>query len=182
MRKIVLLIILLVIVILAIWFFNIPQKIGLAKAPEEKLLSATPDRAAAAAMMADIEAAGADTSGLDLYVFPMQAEEEGDEAGNYAVAILDASEGFDIKNFSGAALTDYLEKLAEADSQGDYDIERVAIAYRGEDGEMLMTFTAPTEAILNFADGATSQEQFLENLEGEVNFVEIAGILAGEVR
>jgi len=63
-------------------------------------------------------------------------------------------------------------------SAGDYDIERIAIAYRDENSESLLTLTAPTETIIKFTDGSIDREEFLEEMEGQVNFVELAKKIA----
>ncbi|MFC1940251.1 hypothetical protein ACFLXO_06165, partial [Chloroflexota bacterium] len=177
-RLLTLVILLVILVIVASVFFNLPQRIGLVETPTEKLLSATPDREAAVAMMADLQATGADTRGMEIYIFPVKSTEDTPSNENVAVAILDASQGFDFRNFSEADLMDYLNSLSSVGESGDYNIKRVAISYQYENGEPLMTLTAPTEIILKFANGTISREQFLEEMEGEVNFVEVAKKIA----
>ena len=44
-----------IVIIVGFVFFNLPQRIGLVKTPTEKLLSVTPDREAATAIMADLQ-------------------------------------------------------------------------------------------------------------------------------
>ncbi|MFC1920254.1 hypothetical protein ACFLYQ_00840 [Chloroflexota bacterium] len=180
MRKkhIVLIVVLAVIVILAIWFFNIPQRIGLVQTPTEKLISATPDREAAAAMMADLKVAGANTAGMELYIFPVIGTEDNPSDDNVAVVIIDAGKGFDFRNFSEQDLMNYMNKLSSVGQSGEYNIERVAISYADESGDSLITLTASTETILKFANGTATKEQFLEEMEGEVNLAEVAKKIA----
>jgi hypothetical protein len=124
-------------------------------------------------MISDLQAAKADTRGMDIYIFPVIGAEGEPSDDNVAVAVLNASEGFDFANFNSAELTGYLEKLAEVGESGDYNIERVAIAYLDENGESLITLTAPAETILKFSSGAITREQFLQETEGQVDFGEV---------
>jgi len=65
---------------------------------------------------------------------------------------------------------------------GKHNIDRVAVDYRNEKGESLITLTSSSETIQKYKDGSISREAMLQELEGQVNFVEIAKILAEEVR
>ena len=180
MRKklIILVIVLVIIIIIGIIFFNLPQRIGLVKSPAEKLLSSTPERKAATEMMEELKTAGVNTKGMDIYVIPYKESNE-----NLAIAVLDGSQGFDIRNFNREdAITEYLQLLAKLDEGGEYGIKRVAVDYRNEEGESLLTLTAPTDIISRYADSSISRKQFLQELEGQVNFVEVAKILAEEAR
>ena len=168
-RLIILLVIIAVIGGLAVWFFNVPQRVGLVKSPTEKLLSATPDREASTALLADLRAAGVNTQGMELYVFPLN-----DSEGSVAAVVLDASAGFDFRSLgSETGVTQHLTPLAKLGQNEEYDIKRVAVAYKDTGGKTLLTLTAPTEIIVKLADGSISLEQFLEDLEGEVNFAEV---------
>ena len=53
-----------IVIIIGVAFFNLPQRIGLTESPAEKLLSATLNRKAATAMMADLQTAGVNTQGM----------------------------------------------------------------------------------------------------------------------
>ncbi|MFC1991936.1 hypothetical protein ACFLVC_04365 [Chloroflexota bacterium] len=177
-RLITLAIVIAILVIVACVFFNLPQRIGVVQSPTEKILSTTPDREATTAMMEDLKSAGINTKGIDIYVIPYKGSDE-----NVAIAVLDASQGFDVRNFSREdAITEYLELLASLDTGGEYNIKRVAVDYKNEEGESLLTLTAPTDIITRYADGSISRQQFLKELEGQVNFVEIAEMMAEEVR
>ncbi|MFC2040332.1 hypothetical protein ACFLTW_04080 [Chloroflexota bacterium] len=167
-------ILLVVCVIIGFAFFNLPQRIGLVKSPTEKLFSSTPDREAAAAIMTDLKAAGTNTAGIELYIFPVKGDEDNPSDDNVAVVIIDTGQGFDFSNFSEQDLMNYMEKVSSVGQNGEYNIERVAISYSDESGDSLITLTASTEAILKFANGATTREQFLEEMEGEVNIAEVA--------
>ncbi|MFH1650683.1 MAG: hypothetical protein ABID87_01055 [Chloroflexota bacterium] len=167
-----------IVIIIGFVFFNLPQRIGLAQTPTEKLISATPDREAAAAMMADLKVAGTDTAGIELYIFPVIGDEDSPSDDNVAVVIIDEGKGFDFRNFNEQDLMNYMEKLSSVGQSGGYNIERVAISYSDKSGDSLITLTASTEAILKFANGTTTREQFLEEMEGEVNIAEVAKKIA----
>lgn len=167
-----------IVIIVGFVFFNLPQRIGLVKTPTEKLISATPDREAAAAIMTDLQATGTNIQGFEVYIFPMISTEENPSDDNVAVVIIDTGQGFDFGNFSEQDLMNYMEKLSSVGESGDYNIERVAVAYRDESGESLLTLTAPTETILKFSSGSISREQFLKEMEGQVNFGEVAKRIA----
>ncbi|MFC1874122.1 hypothetical protein ACFLYX_02340 [Chloroflexota bacterium] len=167
-----------IVIVVGVAFFNLPQRIGLVETPAEKLLSQTPDRETADELMSELRASGTDTTGMDLYILPIQGTKDNPSNGNVAVAILDASQGFDLRNLSEAELMGYLETLSSVGQSGDYNIERVVVAYQDESGESLITLTAPTETILKFKNGVISREQFLKEMEGEVNFVEVAKKIA----
>ncbi|MFC1961881.1 hypothetical protein ACFLWN_02405 [Chloroflexota bacterium] len=163
-----------IVIIIGFVFFNLPQRIGLVQAPTEKLISATPDRETAAAMIDDLKAAGTNTTGIELYIFPLKVDEDNLSDDNVAVVIIDAGQGFDFRNFNEQDLMNHLEKLSSVGQSGGYNIERVAISYSDESGDSPITLTASTEAVLKFTNGTITREQFLEEMEGEVNVVEVA--------
>ena len=163
-----------IVIIVGFVSFNLPQRIGLVKTPTEKLLSVTPDREAATAIMADLQITGTDIKGFEVYIFSIIGTEENPSDDNVALVIIDTGQGFDFRNFSEQDLMNYMEKLSSVGESGDYNIERVVVAYRDENGESLLTLTAPTETILKFSSGSITREQFLKEMEGQVNFGEVA--------
>jgi hypothetical protein len=177
MKKYVWLAVVLIIIIAAAVFFNLPQRIGLAKSPAEKLLEQRLDETAASQIMTGMRQAGIDTQGLEVYVIPYKDSDE-----SLAVAVLDASKGFDIRDFAREDITEYLTTMAELDENGDYNIRRVAVDYKGETGESLLTMTAPTDTVTDYSEGKIDREEFLDELEGQVNFVEVAKIFSGELQ
>ena len=178
MKKKILLAILAVLIIAAIPIFNLPQRFGLAKSPAEKLLEPRLNESIARTMKQELAAAGVNTQGMEIYVIPYKDSNE-----NLAVVVLDSSQGFDINNFSQEdAITEYLEMLARLDEEGGYNVKRVAVDYKNENGKSLLKLTAPTDTINSYSDGSISRQQFLSELEGEVNFVEVAKLLSEELR
>jgi hypothetical protein len=171
MKKYILLGLLLVIIVAGVIFFNVPQRIGLAKSPAEKLLEQRLDHRAADAITQELREAGVDTRGLTIYVIPYKDSDE-----SLAVAVLDASQGFDINSFAYEdSITEYLSGLADAGEK--YGVKRVAVDYKNENGDSLLTMTAPAETVVGYSEGSVSQQEFLEELEGKVNFVEVAKVI-----
>ncbi len=177
MKKIIFLVLIAIIVVFSVSFFNLPERIGLVKSPAEKLLEPALNERMATSMMEQLESTGINTRGMDIYVIPYKESD-----ANLVVAVFDASQGFDIRNFSREdAITEYLELLAGLDEDGKYNIKRVAVDYKNEEGESLLTLTAPSDTITRYSEGSISRQQFLQELEGQVNFVEVAKLLTGEL-
>jgi hypothetical protein len=171
MKKYILLGLLVLIIIGGVIFLNVPQRIGLAKSPAEKLLEQRLDYQAAAAITQELEEAGISTRGLTIYVIPYKDSEE-----SLAVAVLDTSQGFDINSFVYEdSITEYLSGLADAGEK--YGIRRVAVDYKNENGDSLLTMTAPAKTVIGYSEGSLNQQQFLDDLEGKVNFTEVAKVL-----
>ena len=158
-------IVFIILLVVAIAFFNLPQRIGIVSSPAERLLSATPDREASQALTSDLQQLGFNTQGVELHVIPKKNSEE-----NILYAELDSSEGFNINQFGsgGDPVTDALTILTNLDESGENDIERIAINYRDENGDSLATMTASTAVIRGFANGTVSRQEFMQELEGEV--------------
>lgn len=156
--------------IACIFVFDVPGRLGLVQSPAERLLDLTPDREAAANIMEDLEAAGLDTRGVQVYVFPVKEEE-----GSVALVVLNASQGFDFSGAEDDLVTSYLAELATGGAAEQCGVEQVAIDYRNESGESLFTFTAPAEAIAAYKAGTISQEQFLSQVDADINLIGLAG-------
>lgn len=143
---------------------RVPQQLGILPSGE-KLLQGTPDRAAAAAILDQVAAAGVDTTGLSLYVFPVEGQD-----GTLAYAVLDTSAGFHFSTGTDAnPLPDLFGKLASGSTVDEANIEQVAIAYRDESGRTLGVLTAPTGVIRQFVAGEIDEEAFSKQLHGDVD-------------
>jgi hypothetical protein len=156
--KIILYLFVLIIVVGAGLYFRVPQKIGLVKGPAEQLFTITPDREKAAVVMADLQAAGLNTQGVEVYVLPVSGTDD-----NVAMVVLDASKGFNF-NSSGSAdpVKDFLTVAAKAQQQG---INRAAVAYYDEKGKPLATATLPTDAVLAYSQGKLTDRQLMEKVD-----------------
>ena len=155
--KIILLIFFLIIAAGAVLYFRIPQKIGLIKSPAEQLFTVTPDREKAAAVMEDLEQAGLNTRGVEVYVLPVSGTDH-----NVAMIVLDASKGFDFNNYSSAdPVKDFLTALSQVPPEG---INRAAVAYYDEEGRQLIAATLPADAIVAYSQGKLTDRQLMEKV------------------
>jgi hypothetical protein len=154
-------------IVLSFIIFNVPQKIGLVKPAAEKILSQTPDRETAAKIKSDLQAAGINTTGVDVYVFP----EKNTDNKNILYTVLDSSKGFTFSNYgSQDAISGYLVQLAKNIPASS--INRVAFEYRDYEGKSVAQITAPTDVILKYSNGQISREQFFKAIDAKMNFSE----------
>ncbi len=161
-------IIIVIVAILAIMIFDVPTRLGLIKSPSEKLLSGTPDREAASDMLTQLEAAGMDTTGMEIFIIPV-AESD----GHYiAYAVMDASEGFVFGSLTGEdPITMGLVNLATSGVAQEMDITQFGMEYRDQEGTTLMAIGASADTVTAFAAGTISREEFMTSIEGDVNVV-----------
>jgi hypothetical protein len=165
-------VIVIILLIISIFLFNLPQRLGIIASPGERMVSQTPDRIAATALKAELTRAGFNTQGIDLYVMPLRNSD-----GSILLASLDSSKGFNFSNISGQdAITDYLKRLADLDKSGTYHIEQVVIDYKGDDGESMVSATAPVNAIRKFSQGTMSRQDFMQAIEGKVNISKLVEV------
>jgi uncharacterized protein YpmB len=163
--KIILLVIVLVIGLGALFFFKVPQNIGLIKSPAEKMFATTPDRAKAATIMTNLQQAGLNTKGVEVYVVPVA----GTNNDNVAFVVLDASKGFDIgASRSADPVKDFLKVVSAAQADG---VNRAAVVYYNEDGKALVTATVPTADALAFSQGKITSRQLMEKVDVGANDV-----------
>ena len=149
-----------VLIILAgvIMYFRVPEKIGLIQSPAAKLFTVTPDRDKAAAVMADLQTAGLDTKGVEVYVLPVKGTND-----NVAMLVLDASKGFNFNTLSSSdPVKDFLTVASNAQKEG---INRAGISYYDENGKPLITATIPTQAALDYAQGKLTDRQLMEKVD-----------------
>lgn len=143
---------------------RIPQQLGIWPSGAS-LLRGTPDREAAAAILDEVAAAGVDTTGLSVYVFPVDGRD-----GTLAYAVLDTSAGFAFPTGTDAnPLPDLFGRLAGGRTVDEANIEQVAIAYRDEEGRTLGVLTASTETIRDFVAGRIDEDAFSKVLDGNVD-------------
>jgi len=143
---------------------RVPQQLGIWPSGAS-LLQGTPDREAAAAILDEVAATGVDTTGLSLYVMPVEGQD-----GTLAYAVLDTSAGFRFPTGADAnPLTDLFGRLASGSTVDEAGIEQVAIAYRDEAGRTLGVLTASTNVIRQFVAGEIDEAAFSEQLRGDVD-------------
>jgi hypothetical protein len=150
--------------VIGIVFFNLPQRIGLVKPAAVRLLSQTPDRAAAQAVKSEMQQAGLNTTGVDVYVFP-----ERNSSSSVMLTVLDTSQGFRFPSAqSSDAVADYVVQLAEVCARNK--IERVAFEYRDGKGISLVTLTSPVDTALKYSQGKISRAEFLKAIDAQIDY------------
>jgi hypothetical protein len=136
----------------------VPQNIGLIKSPAEKMFATTPDREKAATIMTNLQQAGLNTNGVEVYVMPVAGTND-----NVAMVVLDTSKGFDIGNSKSAdPVKDFLKVMSAAQADG---VNRAAVVYYNEDGKALVTATVPTADALAFSQGKITSQQLMAKVD-----------------
>ena len=171
--KIILAAILLVILAGVLMYFRVPQKIGIVKTAADRLFTETPDREKAAALMTNLEDAGFNTEGVEVYVLPVAGTDH-----NVAMVVLDASKGFNFAKTGNSSdpFEDFLDIISEAQSAG---INRAAVAYYNEDGRLMLSATVPTDAAAAYANGQLTGEQLMEQVN--IGTEDLTGLI-GEIQ
>ncbi|MDA2922293.1 hypothetical protein MYX07_03440 [Patescibacteria group bacterium AH-259-L07] len=158
--------ILVIVGVFLILFFRVPQKIGIIKSPAERLLAGTPDRDGAKTLLSEVAAAGLNTEGIDLYVIPFI-----DTGENLAIAVLNESEGFSFNRSTGHnPIIQTMIDLVTGDTAQKLNVTRLSLEYRDESSQSLMTLSASTYDIKRFASGTMTQQEFMNVLEGNINY------------
>ncbi|NLS75936.1 MAG: hypothetical protein GXY76_01610 [Chloroflexi bacterium] len=144
---------------------RVPERLGLRQPPEVRLLGGAPDREAAAALRAELEAAGFSAEGMNLAVLPVKGKDY-----SLAAAVFDASQGFHFGSSGGGdAMLDSLRRLGTGEAATQYHIGRVAVHYYDEEGRNLVSLTAPTDLIRSYASGQITRDAFLQGIEGQLD-------------
>lgn len=154
----------LAVIVVGALLFRVPQQLGIAPSGA-RLLVGTPDRDGAAAILAQVEKAGVDTTGLSLYVLPVTGQ-----SGTLAYAVLDASAGFTFPTGSAAnPLVDLFGRLVNGPAVDKAKVREVAIEYRDPTGHRLGVLTASTDVIRAFIAGQIDEKAFSAKLHGDVD-------------
>ena len=155
---------------------RLPAQLGLWPSADSRL-AGTPDRAGAAAILAELQAEGIDTTGLTLYVLPVTGQ-----SGSLAYAILDTSAGFHFPTATDSArnpIPDMFTRLTGGPAATAAKVAQVAIEYRNPTGQSLGVLTASTASIHDFAAGTINQAAFSAALHGNFNPSGALSLLAG---
>jgi hypothetical protein len=145
---------------------RLPQQLGLWPSGAS-LLSGTPDRAGAAAILTEMEAEGIDTTGVTLYVMPVEGKD-----GTLAYAILDTSTGFRFPTATTSGrnpIPDMFVRLTGGQAAEAAGVAQVAIEYRNTAGQTLGVLTASKSSIHDFASGAIDETAFGNAMHGTFN-------------
>jgi len=162
-----------VVILLLIWLavvrFHALERLGLRQSAAERLLSGPPDREAADDLRVQLESAGIRTLGMELYVLPVTGQ-----AHYLAIAVLDPSDGFryDLGEDPDLFLR-YLKELGAGDTAEGLGIGRVAVDFRDEYGDSVLTVTAATDAIHDYAGGRISRQEFLRQVSAAADWLTV---------
>ena len=146
-------------------YFQIPQRVGLLPSAERTFAS-TPDREAATALRDELNKAGIDTKGMEIYVLPFR-----DKPGSVAYVVLDSAQGFKFKGGSKDPVIDYFKQMAQSETTKKYGLQRIAMEYKSPTGASLLSLTASTDTINAFINGTVSRGEFLKKVDGQANWV-----------
>jgi len=153
------------------------EQVGLYQTPTERLLEPMPDRAVARRLLDEKDAIGMDTTGMYIYVFPFK-----ESSRKVAYVVLDKTAGFkfDLNNDQNAIIALFSD-LANTTSTESDNITRIVIDYRDGDGaDSLLRITAPVEAINDYNRGVITREEFLQEIDTNIEPQDMLG-LSGEV-
>ena len=156
--------------------FRVPQQLRIWPSGE-KLLAGTPDRAGAAAILDELDAGGADTTGMTLYVMPVDGE-----PGTLAYAVLDTSAGFRFPQATTSGrnpIPDMITRLATGKAATDANVADVAIEYRDPSGQMVGVLVAGRQSIADLAAGRIDEASFSRALHGTFNPGAALTVLSG---
>lgn len=154
----------------AAFYYGLPQKLGLWRTPAQKLLAPQPDREAASTILRDLAQSGVNTRGMELYVLPYR-----DGSGAMAYAVLDGSKGFAFPSTIGDPLVQVMVALARGQAAQTYGLKRVAIEYRDQTGQSLVTMTAATKSLEAYIQGTITRQQLLQAIDGTADLKALAG-------
>ena len=125
------------------------ERLGLREAPVDAILWGAPDRAAAAALEAELVAADLNLQGVSVAVLPIAGGE-----GELAIFMAEASKGYRVGQ-SGELRDVFssLQEIATGDTLDQLGITRVAVDFRGQTDRTVVALTAETRDIQDFAAG-----------------------------
>lgn len=137
------------------------RRLGIFGPTAEELYSGAPDPFASRVlnqMLSDIGLTGASA-----LVIPIQESE-----GQIAVISLDPEQGFDGTGSAAGneqMFMSVIQRMREDNRMQMLGLERVAVDYRDESGQSLVTLTAAQSAVEALAQGEITQDEFLKEVE-----------------
>jgi hypothetical protein len=137
------------------------QRLGLLRSRAEELYSGAPDPFATRVILQILE--DARIAGASAVVIPIRGSD-----GQIAIISLDPNEGFDGTGTAAgneALFMNVIQRMREDNRMQELGLERVAVDYRDESGQSLVTITASETAMEALAQGEITQEQFLKDVD-----------------
>jgi hypothetical protein len=146
---------------------RLSRSLGIFGPTAEELYSGTVDRQASASVTDLLLNEGLE--GASALVIPIKGSN-----GQIAIITVDESKGF-VGLSPGDETEDpvynLVSQLSNANNINDLDLERIAIDYRDETGENVLSFTSSQENIDAYANGDISEQEFLGAVEFNLNEV-----------
>ncbi|MHB1319622.1 MAG: hypothetical protein ACYCYF_13485, partial [Anaerolineae bacterium] len=171
---------LLILLLLCGWMaavrWGVLEKLGLRESVAERVFAGPPDREAAAALTASLQAAGMNTQGVSVHVLPMTGYE-----GSAAIVVLDASKGFDLDTWFGGGSTGGFDEgtddAFDPDTLEELGVTRLAFDYVDSSGKSIVTLTAATEDLAALREGegeddaedVANQRALVRSLKGRID-------------
>lgn len=167
---------LLVLLLLCGWMaavrWGVLEKLGLRESVAERVFADPPDREAAAALTASLQAAGMNTQGVQVHVLPMTGYE-----GSAAIVVLDASKGFDFDTWFGDGGTGDAAGAFDEATLEELGVTRLAFDYVDARGKSIVTLTAATEDLAALQEGegeddaedVAAQRALVRSLKGRID-------------
>jgi hypothetical protein len=137
------------------------RQLGLFRSRAEELYSGAPDPFATRVIAQILEEAG--IAGASAVVIPIKGSD-----GQIAVITLDPNEGFDGTGTAAGnevLFMNVIQRMREDNRMQGLGLERVAVDYRDESGQSLVTITASETAMEALAQGEITQEQFMKDVD-----------------
>lgn len=137
------------------------RRLGIFGPTAEQLYSGARDPFAGGILNQILQDAG--MTGASAIVIPVKGSQ-----GQIAVISLDGSQGFD---GSGSAVgnealfMNVIQRMREDNRMQMLELERVAVDYRDESGQSLVTLTAAQAAVESLAQGEITEDEFLKDVE-----------------
>ncbi|HTK05116.1 MAG TPA: hypothetical protein VL500_06020 [Candidatus Eisenbacteria bacterium] len=146
---------------LAAWVLRVPQKLGLMGRGAARLTEETPERGTAQDIVAEAEARGFKSAGVEVYVLP---KADADEAMLYAVYDF-SKEGVTLsKTGPHQPVIDTMEVLAGGAKAEEEKITHVGVEFRDERGKLVLIASAATADVRALRDGKMTEEEFKKKL------------------
>lgn len=144
---------------------DLPQLLGIGESDAEQQLGSANDLLAAEEILVEFEAHGQPRAGIRVYVWGLDGEER-----SLAYVTLDERDGFEwASDDGGVPVREHLFWVADSDIAADIPIVRVAVEYIDAAGDSVLTITAPTDAIRDFASGSITEEAFFELADAQAD-------------
>ena len=142
------------------WYLRWPEQWGLVESPAEELFATSPNPWAGDFLEEEFTELGLSTEGITFYIIP----KDGGEA-HTAYILVEEADGF---TWSHPTYDNPIEGLliltAASETAAAFTIDRVAVDYRDADDVQVAVMTAPSQALVDYAQGTISKDELFEQM------------------